>query len=240
MEEDIFSNVRQTTSYALGSDGIESVMESLISTLNEEGNRVLKEQEDIICSKVSAIKKRMVTGRFVEETLKFIADNNIDLVIMDHDRNVLGEDDLFHLSPCPIWIEKGGDVKRIVMVSTNLAPNRRVPVIASRLSRTFEAKTLGLYVIDRPSGADTNSLEEEAKEFTKNLSDSEVFPDGRLKIQTTSGKLSKVVVKSAGDFKADLIILGRIRRPKRIIQLSNKNMKQSLAFSLPYNLLLIN
>ena len=240
IDEDIFRTVRDSTAHVLGQNSLDALEGSLRSQLRTEAEKTIKEQLRGFGEMEGRIETRIATGTISEIILEFQKKHGIDLLVLDGSSVFMDMDEIFHRCACPIWIEEGGEIRSILMISTNLAPNEKVPMIAREVKDIFKSRLKGLYVIDTTSVKEVEDHEIEVERFYRDLIDDKVLEGDDFSSLVSRGDISKKVMANARSEKPDLVILGRIRKPRKFPIYPEKNIPQKLANFLPYNLLLVN
>lgn len=240
IDEDIFRTVRNSTSHVLGQSSLDALEDSLRSQLRAEAEKTIREQLRGFEDMEGRIETKIVAGTISEIILEFQKNHAIDLLILGGSSVFMDLDEIFHRSTCPIWIDEGGDIASILMISTNLAPNEKVPRIAREVKDIFNSRLKGLYVIDTTSVREVEVHENEVERFYQGLIDEKVIEGDDFSSLMSMGDISKKVMANARTEKPDLVILGRIRKPRKFPIYPEKSIPQKLANFLPYNLLLVN
>jgi nucleotide-binding universal stress UspA family protein len=191
-------------------------------------------------------KKKMVRGEFSEIIKHEIEKEKSDLIIISCQRSYLLNARLFQDINIPIWIESNERINKILAVCTNLAPNKKVPKISMALAKSYNAELSMIYVIDtkdrimvdtnlrRSEKKDKQILIEEGKKFKENMEKKGVKTD------VVIGSLEKIVREKEKKIIANLIIIGREQKKRRLLGVYRRNPKLKIAEKTKHSVLYLN
>jgi len=146
----------------------------------------------------------------------------------------------------PVWVEAESKGKSILAVCSNLAPNKKVPEISLKLSKTLGWKLDMLYVVDIE---DCVQVDENCKRSDKKSERDLIFKGQSfvakmekkgVKIELIKGSLQKETTKAAKRLNPNLVIVGRGQKKKGLLGLPVKNVKRKMAEKCKYSILFIN
>lgn len=202
----------------------------------EEKNMIAKE----IYEKLKGIDKFEISiGEFSDEVLKASAKYNATCIIIGFEKECFLKYRLFKMATVPILVDIGEGGKNILGICTNLAPNLRVPKYTIEIAKNFDYTPYLFYVIDIEDKVEIDEkgmkkeksieeLEERAREFIKGYED-------MAKVKIKVGVLEETIKESAEEVNADLVIVGREMKKRKIFSKGTKmeilnKMKHSLLF----------
>ncbi len=210
------------------------------------GEMILKKFETILKKKGINAKKKIVRGEFSEIIKLEIEKEKSDLIIMGFQRSCLLGYRLFQDLDIPIWIESNEKLKKILAVCTNLAPNEKVPKVSMALAKSYNAELSMIYVIDttdrimvdknlrRSEKKDKQTLIEEGNKFKENMEKK------GLKTDVAIGGLEKLIREKEKKIKANLIIIGREQKKRRILGVYYRNPRLKIAEKTKHSILYLN
>ncbi len=210
------------------------------------GEMVLKKFEEILKKKGMNAKKKIVRGEFSEIIKRETEKEKSNLIIMGFKRSCLLSYRLFQELDIPIWIESNEKLKKILAVCTNLAPNEKVPEISMALAKSHNAELSMMYVIDttdrivvdknlRRSGKkNIQTLVKEGNKFMENMEKKGVKTD------VVIGSLEKLIREREKKIKANLIIIGREQKKRRILGFYCRNPRLKIAEKTKNSILYVN
>lgn len=217
-----------------------------------EENLIEKNREiaDIVFNKlnnyIEQFERKVVVGEFSEEIIKSVREYNATCVVMGYEKDCFLKYRLFETLNIPIWVEIGKRSENVLGVCTNLAPNVRVPTLTLQIAEKFGYKPYLVYIIDAEEKVEVDEkgrkmersieeLLEKAKEFAKKYEN--------LVIDISVGALENEIVKYADRVNADLVIIGREAKKKRVFGgriLKEKGIKKELAEKIRHSVLFLN
>ena len=140
-------------------------------------------------------------GEFHDQVLESIEELKAELVRREYHHFSLRKYKIMDRSPVPIWIERNsGNIKKIGLFCSNLAPNEISPKAAKKLAREFDAKLYPYFIQDPASYIDEEEPAELADE--KGLKWREVV----------NKRLDDFIYRKARKRDFDLIIIGRMKK----------------------------
>jgi len=193
------------------------------------------------------LNEKIVKGEFSSVISNEICRNKYDLILMGFEKGCILNYKIFDSSDIPIWVESkisGG--KRILAVCSNLAPNQKVPDISMKLAESLGWYLYMLYVVDKEDsvevdarGARSSKMSEKRLMF-KGSNFVEKMRKKGITANIVAGSLEKETVKAAANIQANLVIVGREQKKKRILGLPVKSIKRKIAEKCGYSILFIN
>ena len=239
-DELIFRSIKSSTAHAVSPNDIQELEEAIDSQLSQEGSRLLEVNISSIVEQHAHVVTKTIRGDSVQTILNYVDDESIDLIVIENQSDILLDDSIFVESTVPIWVERGGGIREMMVISTNLSPNTKVPILSDQLSDLLNVKRKFFYVIDTPTRAESEKGQQVAKDFYMDLDREGVLESSADQPEIKEGNISKEVIRKAQEWHPDLIILGRIRKPRIFRKEKIKVMQSKRVSKLPYNLLLVN
>lgn len=189
--------------------------------------------------------------KVVEEEYSIAVNNELkektyDLVLMSFQKDTVLNYRLIDKLNFPLWIESVSDSKSILAVCSNLAPNKKVPALSIKLAKIFGWELHMLYVVDPEDAVfvDDNGVR------SGSMSEEDLLESGKLFAQNmrkngvnvilVRGSLEKETVKAAEKINANLVIVGREQKRKKVLGLPAKNVKKKLTEKCRYSILFVN
>lgn len=169
-----------------------------------------------------------------------------DLVLMGFEKDTVLNYRLIDNLDVPLWVESVSNSRSILAVCSNLAPNKKVPGFSIELSKVFGWDLYMLYVIDFEDSVivDGSGVRSGSKSEEELLESAKIFVEkmrGKgININLVKGGLEKETVKAAEKLNANLVIVGREQKKKKILGLPAKNVKKNLTNKCRYSLLFTN
>lgn len=164
-------------------------------------------------------------GEYAEEILNCCKRQQVDLIVMSFTRTTLLDYRVLDWATPPIWVEKGkGDqeIRRILALPSNLSANEELRWIAPEFAQRLEAELHMEYIVDPLRHlAGHRALEEKAREGREFLDRCrEEFQSRveRLSCNLTQGRLERLALSHAREYKADLLIFGEIQNRRGLKQ----------------------
>ncbi len=190
--------------------------------------------------------EKIAEGEFSVVVKRELRLKEYDLIVMGFEKECILNYRLFDEVNIPIWIEANNEIKNILAVCSNLAPNQKVPDFSIKLAKSLGCNLHMIYIVDvedsvqvdtagKRSGTKTSkALIKNGQNFVKELKEKEI------NINLVKGSSEKEIFKAAKKLKADLIIIGREKKKKGILGLPVKRFKQKIAEKCDYSILFIN
>jgi nucleotide-binding universal stress UspA family protein len=207
---------------------------------------ILKKFDEILKKKGLNAEKKVVRGEFSDIVKRETENEKSDLIIMGFKRSGLLNDQLFQELEIPIWIESNEKISKILAVCTNLAPNEKVPEISMTLAKTLNVKLSMIYAIDttdrivvdknlrRSDKKDIQTLIEEGDKFMENMKKK------GIKTDVVMGSLERIIKEREKKTNADLIIIGREQKKRRLLGLYYRNSRVKIAEKTKHSILYLN
>lgn len=225
----------------------EEVAEPFLTDVQREEieKNVIEENKAIaenIYEKLKSIDKFEISiGEFSDEVLKAAAKYNATCIIIGFEKECFLRYRLFRMAAIPILVEIGEGGKNILGICTNLAPNLRVPKYTIEIAKKFDYTPYLFYVVDVEDKVEIDErgmkreksieeLEEKAKEFIKKYED-------MAKVKIKVGVLEEAIKESAEEVNADLVIVGREMKKRKIF---SKGIKMEILDKMRHSLLFLN
>lgn len=192
------------------------------------------------------LETKCLEGEFSEVIKKEIQQNRYDLIVMGYEKKCFIDYRLIDEANIPIWIEYGIDNDSILAICSNLAPNKKAPLVSHQLSSLLGKKLRMIYVIDTedPVLVDEMGKRSERKSMKELLENAQKFTDSMkekdIHVQIITGVLEKETIKAIKEIKPRLVIIGREQKKKGMLGLSVKNIKRKIAEHCKYSLLFMN
>ena len=148
-------------------------------------------------------------GEYAEEILNFCKRQRVDLVVMSFARATLLDYRVLDWPTPPIWVEKGkgdGEIRRILVLPSNLSNNERLPQMALEFAHQLGAEIYMEYVVDTPTRGRPapEGLVREGQEFLARCA-----REG-FSCRLSRGRLERLAPARAREHRADLLILGEL------------------------------
>ena len=191
-------------------------------------------------------KEKIAEGEFSIVVKKELKSEEYDLIVMGFEKECVLNYRLFDEVNIPIWTEANNEIKNILAVCSNLAPNQKVPDFSIKFAKFLGWNLNMIYIVDiedsvqvdttgkRSEIKTSKSLMKNGRNFVKNIKEK------NINIKLVKGNLEKEIFKEAKKSKADLIIIGREKKQKGILGLPVKRLKQKIAKKCDYSILFIN
>ncbi|KAA0013924.1 MAG: universal stress protein [Thermoplasmata archaeon] len=220
----------------------EEQMEEMENQILEQGSMVA---EKIIFEKVEPFihefGKKVIFGEFSEEVKKISREQNITCIITGYEKNCFLRYRLFEEMNIPIWVEMGRGNKIVLGICSNLAPNKRVPSLTLEIAKAFGYTPHLLYVVDKEERVEVDekgrkierNIEElvgKAKKFLQKYEDKAIT-------HFAKGILEEEIVEYANSINADVVILGREMKKRKIFC---REMKKNIVEKLKHSMFFLN
>ncbi len=203
-----------------------------------------KEIANIIFNKLRKhidFEKKIVIGEFSDKVIENVKEYEATCVIMGYEKECFLKYRLFEKLHIPIWVEIGKMSKNILGVCSNLAPNIRVPKITLSLAKKLGYNPFFVYIVDVEEKVEVDekgnkmkrSLEElirKAKKFAEEY--------GKYaRVEIAVGALEEEIIKFAKRLNADVIVIGREMKKRRIF---GKGLKKEIADRINHSVFFLN
>jgi len=134
-------------------------------------------------------------GEFSKEIEGYLKENSesfnhITCVILEYKKHSNLKYRIFENCSVPIWLERGGNIKKVFAATTSISRNKLVPSYAKKIAVSFNAALSLKHFSVREEGEGSNNIK--LQKDWKGVSNVE-----------------KEIVRSAEEYNADLLIIGR-------------------------------
>ena len=207
---------------------------------------VFDDAKQLTKNKKIEINEKIVEGEFSEAIQRELEINQYDLILMGFEKECLLKYRLLEETTIPIWIDAGYEPDTILVVCSNLAPNKKAPDIGIKLSKKLNWDLQLLYIVDTE---DTVQVDEEGHRSDKKPGRTLLFHGQKfieeirkkgINAKLVKGSLEKEAINAAEKIKTSLIIIGREQKKKGILGLPVKNLKKKIAEKCNHSILFIN
>lgn len=189
---------------------------------------------------------KFIEGEFSEAIKKEVKQNYYDLIVMGYEKKCFIDYRLIDEADIPIWVEYGNDNDSILVICSNLAPNKKTPLISIQLSQLLGRKIHMKYIVDTedPVLVDKNGVRSNEKSVEELLQYAQKFAskmkEKNITVDIITGVFEKETIKAIKEIKPRLVIIGREQKMKGIFGLPVKNIKRKIAEHSKYSLLFMN
>lgn len=192
------------------------------------------------------LQEKIIEGEYSTVVKNEVNKQKYDSILMGFEKECLLNYRLLDNVDIPIWIESGGEGNTILAVCSNLAPNKKVPSISLELAKTFGWKLEMIYVVDT---VDSVEVDEKGSRSDKKPEKLLIFKGQKfieemkkkgIKARLVKGSLERETAKAAEAINANLVIIGRQNKKKKILGLPMKSIKRRIAEKCDYSILFIN
>lgn len=192
------------------------------------------------------LEEKIIEGEFSKVVKSETNKKIYDLILMGFEKECILNYRLFDEVNMPIWVESGSKSNFILAVCSNLAPNRKVPLISIELAKSLGWELHMLYVVDTEDSVEVDGTGRRSNRKTEKelVFRGENFIEQMRKkginVSLVKGSLEKETVKAADALKAGLVIIGREQKKKGVLGLPTKSVKRKMAEKCKYSILFIN
>jgi len=225
----------------------EETKKEIINTHKQVADTIIfDDAKKIFKEKDVKLEGKIVNGEFSDVIKQELTIKNYDLILMGFEKECSLKYRLLEDVDVPVWIVGEGDSKKVLAVCTNLAPNKKVPIVSMKLAEKLEWDLHMLYVVDIEDSVqvDEKGNRSDRKTERELLSVGqkflENFRDKKVKTRLVKGTLEKETIKKAQEINAQLVIVGREQKKKGVLGFPVKNLKKKLAEKCKYSLLFLN
>jgi nucleotide-binding universal stress UspA family protein len=207
---------------------------------------IFDDAKKIFKEKDVKLEGKIVNGEFSDVIKQELILKNYDLILMGFEKECSLKYRLLEDVDIPVWIVGEGESKKILAVCTNLAPNKKVPIVSMKLAEKLDWDLHMLYVADIEDSVQVdekgNRSERKTERELLNVGQKflENFRDKKIKTRLVKGSLEKETIKKAQEINAQLVIVGREQKKRGVLGLPVKNLKKKLAEKCKYSLLFLN
>jgi Universal stress protein family len=241
-------------------DEVERLSDTHLSLLDEEEitqeirHEHLKQAEHIIFEDAKAFfKKRDIElqTKCVEEAFDEVIKHELqqhhyDLVVIGYEKQSSIDYRLLDELDVSVWVETGVESDVILAICSNLASNKKVPLLSQQLSSSLAKNLQMIYVVDL---SDPVQVDEKGKRSEK-ISKDALVENGRqfidemqkkgVSAQLVIGTLEKEIMKASKKMKPMLVIIGREQKVKKSLGFPIKNIKRKLVQHSKHSFLFLN
>jgi len=225
----------------------EETKKEIINTHKQVADTIIfDDAKKIFKEKDVKLEGKIVNGEFSDVIKQELILKNYDLILMGFEKESSLKYRLLEDVDVPVWIVGEGESKKILAVCTNLAPNKKVPIVSMKLAEKLDWDLHMLYVADIEDSVQVdekgNRSERKTERELLNVGQKflENFRDKKIKTRLVKGTLEKETIKKAQEINAQLVIVGREQKKKGVLGLPVKNLKKKLAEKCKYSLLFLN
>lgn len=225
----------------------EETKKEIINTHKQAADTIIfDDAKKIFKEKDVKLEGKIVNGEFSDVIKQELTLKNYDLILMGFEKECSLKYRLLEDVDVPVWIVGEGESKKILAVCTNLAPNKKVPIVSMKLAEKLDWDLHMLYVADIEDSVqvDEKGNRSERKTERELLSVGqkflENFRDKNIKTRLVKGSLERETIKKAQEINAQLVIVGREQKKKGLLGFPVKNLKKKLAEKCKYSLLFLN
>ena len=200
IESEVFEEVSKQSTHVLTDSSTEDLFREMAEIHRSRAeNSVLPDIERILGRKPHGFSVK--EGEFHDLVLDSIEDLDVDMILMEYHSFSLFKYRIMDRSPVPIWIERnGGNINRIGLFCSNLAPNEISPTVAKRLARKFDAKLYPYFIQDPAAYID----EEEPSDLSGDT--------GLRWREIVRQRMDDYIFRKSKKRDFDLIIIGRMKK----------------------------
>ncbi len=207
---------------------------------------VFKDASNFFKDKKVDFKEKVKKGEFTPIILSELKKKNYDLILMGFEKECRLKYRLLDQVELPVWIEAKSDSRKILAVTSNLTPNKKVTKMSMKLSKKLGWSLDIIYVVDKE---DTSVVDEKGKRSTKKTENDLVMIGSSflnkiekkgVRIKMIKGKIEKETIKTAENINANLVVIGKEEKKKGMFGLPVKNVKQKIAGKCDYSILFVN
>lgn len=209
-------------------------------------NIVLKDAGHLIKNDRIPFGEKIIEGEFSNVIKKELEEKNYDLVVMSFEKGCILNYRLLDKMEVPIWIETNDEIKSILAVCSNLAPNQIVPKVGIELSKALGWDLHLLYIVDLGDNVEVDQagnrshIKSEKELLFKGENFCEKMRKKGINSKLIKGDLEKETIRAAENLGPSLIIVGREQKKKNILGIPIKNLKRKIAEKCKYSILFVN
>jgi nucleotide-binding universal stress UspA family protein len=175
-----------------------------------------------------------------------IAEKKYDLIVIGFEREYTFDYHLLSDVHIPIWIESGKGKKSILAVCSNLAPNKKVPLVSMQLASLLGWELHMTYIVDTEDTVEVDEsgtrkekkslpeLQQKAKHFMKNMKEK------GIEVQLVTGTFEKETLRAASRIQPGLVVIGREQKQKGLLGFPVKDSKKKILEHCKCSLLFLN
>lgn len=229
----------QASGYALSPYDRERVREDVTKKQAERAreitlNKTLRYFKD--CKKKP--KRVIKEGEFSDVILKVAKKQKVDMVFLEYQPDTLLRYRILHMPLMPTWLDRGKSLDRILVLTTNLAPNRKGPMYAADLANMYGSKVEFCYIIDPTKKKEASQFLMEGKKQIKAFRTENPY----VKVESVirEGPIEDLLPTLVKQYKPGLVIMGRFKKvKKRFMGLLVEDVKTKLVKTLNTNILVV-
>ncbi len=225
---------------------IEETKKEVIGEHIKKANEIIFEEAELFFKRRGIpIEKDIAEGEFSNVIKGQINKDKYDLVLMGFEKECILNYKLFDDIDTPVWIESGNKNKSILAVCSNLAPNKKVPEISMKISEILGWDLKIIYVVDVEDSVQVDSSGKRSEKKPQNylIANGQEFvahiQKKNIKSELVKGSLEKQTIKSAEDFNAGIVILGREKKKRDVLGIPIRNIKRKITEKCNYSVLLV-
>jgi hypothetical protein len=225
---------------------IEETKKEVIGEHIKKANEIIFEEAELFFKRRGIpIEKDIAEGEFSNVIKGQINKDKYDLVLMGFEKECILNYKLFDDIDTPVWIESGNKNKSILAVCSNLAPNKKVPEISMKISEILGWDLKIIYVVDVEDSVQVDSSGKRSEKKPQNylIANGQEFvaqiQKKNIKSELVKGSLEKQIIKSAEDFNAGIVILGREKKKRDVLGIPIRNIKRKITEKCNYSVLLV-
>ena len=208
---------------------------------------VFNEAKRIFSPSIPSFEKKVIQGEFSKVVHQEVIKNSIDLVLMGFEKGCLLDYRLLDDPSVPIWVESGQQGKKsILAVCSNIYPNKKIPAYSQQLAKDLGWDLHILYVVDATDSVEVDSQGKRSNKKTKK----DLYLNGEkfvsqlqsqgISAEQVQGNLEREILRAARRLKAELVVVGREQKERKIFGIPAQNVKKKLTKKCVYSLLFIN
>ena len=193
-----------------------------------------------IAEYIPDFEREIIVGEFSDVIMKKAKKHNATCVMMGFEKECFLRYRLLENIKIPVWVEIGKG-ENVLGVCSNLAPNVRVPKFTLKFAEKFGKKAYFIYVIDTEEKIEVDekgvkrekTMEELRQAAEKFAAKYKKYADVKIAVGSIEGE----VAKYADEVNADVVIIGREMKKRKIF---SREIKKEMIEKIKHSLLFLN